>query len=258
MVIAMNQKFAAHNRVMFYSLSQSAVAVIADLKGCGARLNTHGSVPSGRSGVIIIIIMIIIIIYFVIETSIAFKILFIYLYIFFITNFSRCCGWLRFAAQPKFFLFLLWASRRLFCHNNNKDHDIEMTDKWYQHQPETVMHNKDNNITIMWDMPVNTDRTITANRPDVIVKDSVNSTCKLIGMTVPSDRSIALKEIEKESKYKDLELEIQRMWHMKTVVIPVVVGALGTVKKGMVENIKKVSDRATVTEIQKICMLGSA
>ena len=29
---------------------------------------------------------------------------------------------------------------------------------------------------------------------------------------------------------------------MKTVVIPVVVGALGTVKKGMVENIKKVSD----------------
>ena len=62
------------------------------------------------------------------------------------------------------------------------------TDKWYQHQPETVMHNKDNNITIMWDMPANTDRTITANRPDIIVKDSVNSTCKLIDMTVPSDR----------------------------------------------------------------------
>ena len=40
-------------------------------------------------------------------------------------------------------------------------------------------------------------------------KDSVNSTCKLIDMTVPSDRNIALKEIEKKSKYKDLELEIQ-------------------------------------------------
>ena len=56
-------------------------------------------------------------------------------------------------------------------------------------------------------------------------------------MTVPSDRNIALKEIEKKSKYKDLELEIRRMWHMKTIVIPVVVGALGTVKKGIVENI---------------------
>lgn len=62
MVIAMNQKFAAHNRVMFYSLSQSAVAVIADLKGCGARLNTHGGVPSGRSDVIMIMIVIVIII----------------------------------------------------------------------------------------------------------------------------------------------------------------------------------------------------
>ena len=40
---------------------------------------------------------------------------------------------------------------------------------------------------------------------------------------------------------------------MKTVVIPVALGALGTVKKGRLENIKKVSETATVTEIQKIC-----
>ena len=86
----------------------------------------------------------------------------------------------------------------------------------------------------------------------------MNSTCKLIDITVPSDRNIALKEIEKKGKYKDLELEIQRMWQLKTVVIPVVVGALGTVKEGMVEKIKKVSEGATVTEIQKICVLGSA
>ena len=86
----------------------------------------------------------------------------------------------------------------------------------------------------------------------------MNSTRKLNDMTVPSDKNIVLKEIEKKSKYKYLELEIQRMWHMKTVMIPVVVAALGTVKKAMIKNIKKASERATVTEIQKICMLGSA
>ena len=44
---------------------------------------------------------------------------------------------------------------------------------------------------------------------------------------------------------------------MRTEVIPVVSSALGTIKKGMIENIKRVSERATVTERQKICMLGS-
>ena len=60
-------------------------------------------------------------------------------------------------------------------------------------------------------------------------------------MTIPSDRNLVLKEIEKKSKCKDLQLEIQRMWQMKTEVIPVVAGGLGTVKKGLVENIEKLS-----------------
>ena len=42
------------------------------------------------------------------------------------------------------------------------------------------------------------------------------------------------------------------------IIIIIIIIALGTVKKGMVENIRKVSERATVTEIQKICRLGSA
>ena len=106
-------------------------------------------------------------------------------------------------------------------------------------------------------MAVHANRTITANRPDIIVKNLTHFTCKLIDMTIPSDRNIVLKETEKKSKYKYLELEIQRMWHMKTKLVPVVVGALGTIKKGMIENIKKVSERTTMTEMQKICMLGS-
>ena len=63
-----------------------------------------------------------------------------------------------------------------------------------------VLHNKDSKITIMWDIPVKTDRTITANRPDIVIKDSVNSTCKLIDMSTPSDRNIALKQIEKKEQ----------------------------------------------------------
>ena len=139
-----------------------------------------------------------------------------------------------------------------------KDHGIEITDKWYQHEPETVMHSKDNNITPLWDMSVNTDRAITANRPDIVVKDSVNSPYKLIDITVPLDWNVVLKEKKKKSKYKDLEInkyrecDLWKPWWSLWLLVRLV-----HVKNGMVENIKKVSESA-VTEIQKICKLGSA
>ena len=51
-------------------------------------------------------------------------------------------------------------------------------------------------------------------------------------MAVPSERNIAAKEVEKLSKYKDLEIEIGKMWNTKTIVIPLVIGALGIIRKG--------------------------
>ena len=45
------------------------------------------------------------------------------------------------------------------------------------------------------------------------------------------DKNLSSGEFGKISKYKDLEIEIEQMWHLKPTSIPVVVGALDTVKK---------------------------
>ena len=37
------------------------------------------------------------------------------------------------------------------------------------------------------------------------------------------------KEAEKILKYKDLTIEIQRMWNVKSKMIPVIIGATGTI-----------------------------
>jgi hypothetical protein len=39
------------------------------------------------------------------------------------------------------------------------------------------------------------------------------------------------KEAEKILKYQDLTIEIQRMWNVKTRVIPVIIGATGNISK---------------------------
>ena len=90
----------------------------------------------------------------------------------------------------------------------------------------------------MWDILIYTNRALTANSQDIIVKDWGNSTSKLIDITILPDRNIALKETERKSNYKDLEMEMQKIWQ----VVPELVDAIGTIKTGIAENIKKVSE----------------
>jgi hypothetical protein len=53
----------------------------------------------------------------------------------------------------------------------------------------------------------------------------------LIDVAIPGDRNVIQKEAEKILKYKDLTIEIQRMWNVKTRAIPVIIGATGTILK---------------------------
>jgi hypothetical protein len=45
------------------------------------------------------------------------------------------------------------------------------------------------------------------------------------------DRNVIQKEAEKILKYKNLTIEIQRMWNVKTRAILVIIGVTGTISK---------------------------
>ena len=46
------------------------------------------------------------------------------------------------------------------------------------------------------------------------------------------------------------------MWGLKTITVPVVIGALGVVKKGIEKHIDKIPGKINITELQKIALLG--
>ena len=77
-------------------------------------------------------------------------------------------------------------------------------------------------------------------------------------MIVPSDSSISGKEFEKRSKYKDLEIELAKMWKMKTKTIPDIIGALAMIKKRLQKNVNEIPGNFPVAEIQKILLNGTA
>ena len=67
-----------------------------------------------------------------------------------------------------------------------------------------------------------------------------------------------MKEAGKILKYKDLTIEMQRMWNVKIKVIPVIIGATGTISKKFRKYVSNIPGRHEVKELQKIAIFGTA
>ena len=79
----------------------------------------------------------------------------------------------------------------------------------------------------------------------------------LIDVAISGDRSVINKENE-ILKYKELTIEIQRMWNVKTRVIPVKIGAIGTITKSFRKYVSNISGNHEVRELQKTAILGTS
>ena len=79
----------------------------------------------------------------------------------------------------------------------------------------------------------------------------------LIDVAISGDRNVIKKEAEEIIKYKDLAIEIQRMWNVKTNVIPVIIGATGTISKSFRKYVSNIPGNREVKELQKTAILGT-
>jgi hypothetical protein len=79
----------------------------------------------------------------------------------------------------------------------------------------------------------------------------------LIDVALSGDRHVTYKEADKILKYKDLTIEMQRMWNLKTRVIPVIIGATATISKSFRKYVSNIPGNHDVKELQKT-ILGTA
>jgi hypothetical protein len=68
---------------------------------------------------------------------------------------------------------------------------IETANKWYTHISKPVY--EEGYVTVLWNK-VYTDREVTENRPDIIIKNKKVKTSTLIDVAIPADRSVLQKE----------------------------------------------------------------
>jgi fructose-1,6-bisphosphatase/sedoheptulose 1,7-bisphosphatase-like protein len=97
-----------------------------------------------------------------------------------------------------------------------------------------------------------------AYRNDIIIKNEKDKTCLLIDVAIPSDKNVIQKEAENELKYKNLSIDIQRMWNMKCFVIPVIIGATGIVSKSLQKYLETITGQHSIDSLQKTVILGTS
>jgi len=56
-------------------------------------------------------------------------------------------------------------------------------------------------VTMLWNQAVHTEGEVTANRPDILIKNKKEKTCTLIDLAIPADRNVVQKEAENNLKY---------------------------------------------------------
>jgi len=61
-----------------------------------------------------------------------------------------------------------------------------------------------------------------------------------------------------EVKIQEIYIEIQRMWNLKSTIVPVIIGTTGIVTRSLRENLEAVTGKHSLDSIQKTAILGTS
>ena len=89
-------------------------------------------------------------------------------------------------------------------------------------------------------------------------KEKKKRNCKIVDFAVPADFRIKLKECERKDKYLNLARELKRLWNMWVTIVPIVIGAFGTVTKGLLKGLEDLEVDGRVETVQTTTLFRTA
>ena len=122
---------------------------------------------------------------------------------------------------------------------------------------------EENGIEYWWNVAIKTAVKVRHNRPDLVVWNNETKNCFIIEFSCPADVNVTRKAAEKLENYGPLIRTLQLTYpEFKFSFIPVIIGALGTVPKNLLENIKQLNfnekeAKNIIKAIQQRAIIGS-
>ena len=110
----------------------------------------------------------------------------------------------------------------------SKKFKFDHTEKCYLHNLTSVLEN--DTYKLLWDFDVQVDHLISARRPYIIIINKKKRTCKVVHFR---NHRIKLKNVKRRISTWTLQENRKKLRNMKMTIIPIVIGAFGTVTKGL-------------------------
>lgn len=128
---------------------------------------------------------------------------------------------------------------------------------YFTYKPDSVFEN--DTYKVYWDREIQTDNTITHNRPDVLIMNNNAKKITLIDIAVPAPANIERKQKKTVDKYLILGEEIKELWGVEHVaIVSVIIGATGEIPKKLFEGLEKLNIKPNVyLETQKAVILAT-
>ena len=136
--------------------------------------------------------------------------------------------------------------------------NFEIVTKWWKHCPVPVMHNS--YFKLLWDFTFQTYQHLVHNRPDIVCIAFPWKHCYLIDIAIHGNSRISQKATEKIQRYIDLKVEIQKIWSFRTVIVPIIIGPLGSIPSQLKSHLKllNIFYNSFIPKLQKNVLLNSS
>ena len=131
--------------------------------------------------------------------------------------------------------------------------------RWFEHKPQEICSDEAEKVKIFWNVHHQTDERVKHNKPDVVIEDKARNVVTIIDFAVPLDHNIIKTEQIKIERYQALAQEFRRKssGRYKTKIIPVVVGAFGSIPKNLPQYLEQLGIPDVVGGLQKTALLGT-
>ena len=149
-----------------------------------------------------------------------------------------------------------WVGKVIHCELRKK-FLLNHKNKSYMHNPTSVLENDTHKVLYDFDIQKESLNFDQMSRSYNKQQQQKKRTCKIVVFAVPADHRLILKEREKNDNISTLLGDRKKLWNMKVTFIPIIIGALGTVIKGLIKRLEDLKIKRLVGTTQTTALLRS-